>query len=120
MAWTTSCNTFLWFFLLFFGLLIVAALGTHANRRSATDVLERGVDHRPARPVRTAFRVASRLTELRPGGGRTGVRESDIPDLEECAQRFEEAIERIRLRRQGLRNGGTGEIGFKPPLQPDS
>jgi hypothetical protein len=120
MAWTTTCNTFPWLFLLFFGLLFVAALGTTANRRSATDVLERRVDRPAARPVRTEDRVSSRLTELRPGCGHTRVRESDIPDLEECAHRFEEAIERIRLRRQGLRDGGTGETGSKPRPDPDS
>jgi hypothetical protein len=120
MAWTTSCNTFFWFFLLFFGLLVVATLGTNANRRSATDVLERSVDPPLARPVRTEDRVPSRFIELRPGCGRTRVRESDIPGLEECAHRFEEAIERIRLRRQGLRDGGTGETGSKPRPDPDS
>jgi hypothetical protein len=34
------------------------------------------------------------------------VRESDIPGLERYARRFEEAIEKIRLRRQGLRGRG--------------
>jgi hypothetical protein len=120
MAWTTSCNTFTWLLLLFFGLMFVAALGTHANRRSATDVLERRVDHPPARPVRTEDRVPSRFTDLRPGCGRTRVREFDIPDLEECAHRFEEAIERIRLRRQGPRDGGTGETGSRPRPDPDA
>jgi hypothetical protein len=120
MAWTTSCSTFTWFFLLFFGLLFVAALGTRGNGRSATDVLKLGVDRPPALPVRTEVRVPSRFTELRPGCGRTGVRESEIPDLEECAQRFEEAIERIRVRRQGLRDGGTGETGSKPRPDPDT
>jgi hypothetical protein len=120
MAWTTSCSTFTWFVLLFFGLLLLAALGTRGNGHSPTDVVERGVDRPPARPDRTEDRVLSRFTELRPGCGRTRVRESDIPGLEECANRFEEAIERIRLRRQGLRDGGTGETGSKPPPDPDS
>jgi hypothetical protein len=120
MAWTTSCNTFTWFVLLFFGFLVVAALGTRGNGHSPTDVVERGVDRPLVLPDRTEDRVPSRLTELRPAWVRTSVRESDLPGLEECAQRFEEAIERIRLRRQGLRDGGTGETGSKPRPDPDS
>jgi hypothetical protein len=106
MAWTISCDSFNWLCLLSVGLLFVEALRTRGNGRSPTGVVERGVDRLPARPDRIADRVLGRLTETGPGCGRTRVRESDIPSLERYAQRFEEAIEEIRLRRQGLRRRG--------------
>jgi hypothetical protein len=65
--------------------------------------VERGTDRLPARPDRIADRVLGRLTETGPGCGRTRGREYDIPSLEAYAQRFEEAIEKIRLGRQDSR-----------------
>jgi hypothetical protein len=106
MAWTISCDAFACFSLLSFGLLFVAALWARGNGRPPTGVVERGVGRLPARPDRIADRVLGRLTETGPGCGRTRVRESDIPGLERYAQRFEEAIEKIRLSRQGLRRRG--------------
>jgi hypothetical protein len=103
MAWTISCNTFTWFCLLSFGLLFVAALWARGNGRPPAGVVERGIDRLPARSDRIADRVLGRLTETGPGCGRTRGREYDIPSLEAYAQRFEEAIEKIRLRRQDSR-----------------
>jgi hypothetical protein len=108
MANTISYDAFTYFALLSFGLLFVAALWTRGNGRPPTGVVERGVGRLPARPDRIADRVLGRLTETGPGCGRTHVRESDIPSLQRYAQRFEEAIEKIRLRRQGLRGRGDG------------
>jgi hypothetical protein len=107
MAWTIGCDSFTCFVLLSFGLLFVAALWTRGNGRPPTSVVERGVGRLPARPDRIADRVPGCLTETGPGCGRTRVRESDIPSLERYARRFEEAIEKIRLRRQGLRRRGA-------------
>jgi hypothetical protein len=103
MAWTMSCGTFTWCSLLYFGLLFGAALWARGNGRAPTGVVERGIDRLPARPDRIADRVLGRLTETGPGCGRTRGREYDIPSLEAYAQRFEEAIEKIRLRRQDSR-----------------
>jgi hypothetical protein len=108
MARTISCDAFTCFSLLSFGLLFVAARWTRGNGRSPTGVVERGVDCLPARPDRIADRVPGRLTESGPDCGRTRVREADIPSLEAYAQQFEEAIEKIRLRRPGLRRRGDG------------
>src|SRR4051794_26837657 len=105
MAWTIGCDSFTWFTLLSFGLLLVAALCTRGDGRSPTGVIERGVDRLPARPDRIADRVLGRVTETGPGCGRTCSRESDLPGLEAYAQQFEEAIEKIRLRRQDFRRG---------------
>jgi hypothetical protein len=127
MTRTISCDAFTWFYLLSFGLLFVAAMWMRSNGRPPTGVVERignglrsgatsgangrppnGVVERdvgrlPGRPDRIANRALGRLTETGPRCGRTGVRESDIPGLEAHARRFEEAIEKIRLRRQDSR-----------------
>jgi hypothetical protein len=103
MAWTMSCDTFTWCSLLSIGLLFVAALWARGNGRPPTGVVERGIDRLPGRPDRIADRVPGRLTETGPGCGRTRGREDDIPSLEAYAQRFEEAIEKIRLGRQDSR-----------------
>jgi hypothetical protein len=105
MAWTTSCDAFIWSYLLFVGLLFVVALWTRGDDRSPTDVVERGVDRPPARPDRIADRVLGRLTETGPGCGHTRGWESDLSGLEAYARQFEEAIEKIRLRRQDFRRG---------------
>jgi hypothetical protein len=105
MAWTISCDAFIWSYLLSVGLLFVAALWTRGDDRSPTDVVERGVDRLPARPDRIADRVLGRLTETGPGCGHTRGWESDVSGLEAYARHFEEAIEKIRLRRQDFRRG---------------
>ncbi len=106
MAWTISCDTFTWFYLLSFGLLFVAAKSIGGNDQSPTSAVERGLDRLPARADRIADRVFGRLTETGPGCGRTRVRETDIPGLEAYARQFEEAIEKIRLSHPGFRGRG--------------
>jgi hypothetical protein len=86
--------------------MFVAALLTPGNGRPPTGVIERDVGRLPGRPDRIANRALGRLTETGPRRGRTGARESDIPGLEGYARQFEEAIEEIRLRQQGLRGRG--------------
>jgi RND family efflux transporter MFP subunit len=122
MEKTISCEAFAWFYLLAVGLIFVAARLTRGNSRSATGVALRGVARLPAWPDRIANRVAGRLTQTGPRCGRTGVRESDIPGLDGYARQFEEAIEKIRLRHQGIREWGdmrytiTFCISFAPAL----
>jgi hypothetical protein len=98
MARTISCDAFTGFYLLYVALFFVAVLSSRGNGRSSPGVVGQSVDHLVARPDRMADRVSFRLSETGPGWGRTPIRESDIPGLKQYAQRFEDAIEKIRLR----------------------
>ena len=84
MAWTTSCNTFTWFVLLFFGFLFVVAKSIGSNDQSPTSAVERvvGLPAGAAGPIESRIESSGRLTETGPGCGRTRVRETDIPGLE--------------------------------------
>ena len=106
MTRTLSCDAFTWFLLLSVGLMLVAALLTRGNGPPPTGVIEQDVGLLPGRPDQIANRALGRLSETGPRCGRTGVQESDIPGLEGYARQFEEAIEKIRLRQQGLRGRG--------------
>jgi hypothetical protein len=101
MASTIACDSFTWFCVFVFVLWIVAAVCTRGDGRCPTGVIERDVDRPPARPDRIADRIPGRLPEPGPGCGRT----FDIPGLDAYARQFEEAIEKIWLRRQDFRQG---------------
>jgi hypothetical protein len=90
MATSISSDAFTGLFVLLFGLLLIAALCARGNVRRRTGVAGRG---------------GGRLAETGLGSGRTRGRESDFPSLEAYGRQFEEAIEKIRLRRQAFRRG---------------
>jgi hypothetical protein len=107
MLWTISCGCLTAFCVLYAGLLIAAAaLWRRDDGRSPAGVVDPGIDRLPGRPDRTANRVLGRLTQIGPGCGPTGVRESDFPGLERSGRQFEEALEKIRLSHQGSRRRG--------------
>jgi hypothetical protein len=105
MEWTIPCDGFSCFSLLSFGLLFVAALWTRGSSPPPTGVVERRADRPPARPDRIADRVPGRLAQTGPDRGPPPDRQSEVPDLEAYARQFEEAIEKIRRRRQDLTRG---------------
>jgi hypothetical protein len=90
MAMPISSDAFTGFLVLFVGLLFIAALHARGIGRRRTGVAGRG---------------GGRLAETGLGSGRTRGRESDFPSLEAYGRQFEEAIEKIRLRRQAFRRG---------------
>jgi hypothetical protein len=130
MASTISCDAFTWFLMLSVGLVLVAARMTRGNRRPSTGVIERigdglrssatpggdgcpnpgviewGVGCLLGRSEQITNPALGPLTETRVRCSRPGVREAEIPGLEGSARQFEEAIEKIRLRQQGLRRRG--------------
>ncbi len=109
------CDSFTWFFLLSVGLMCVAA-SVDAPLRTASRFFLSYQCHRaglwpPAGAARANRESSSRPPSPNFGAPslqqpRTPFRESDIPSLEAYARQFDEAIEKIRLRRQGLRGRG--------------
>jgi hypothetical protein len=104
MLWAFWCGNLTVFCLLYVGLwLVTVALLPHGDGRSHARLVDPAIDRLTRRTDRSANRVLGRLADTGSRWGPTGVRESDTPGLAECARRFEEAIEKIRLSHHGSR-----------------
>jgi hypothetical protein len=106
MATTIASDPFTCFYLLLFGLVIVAALCTGRGGRSARRVDVRGVSRLPAWLGRIEDDLLWELTGH--NSGRTPIQGSYASGLEVYARQFEEAIERIRLGTMGSRRRERG------------
>jgi len=95
MATIIASDPFIGFYLLLFGLVLVAALCTGRGGPSPICVDVRGGSRLPARLGRIEEDFLWKLT--RHSSGRTPMKGSYASGLEVYARQFDEAIERIRL-----------------------